>query len=102
MGTPEQYLLSNPDPDGAADVLRWLETFASTPLQEWPRRRTKKVTQHIWQLNVSHHRVLYFLDRQAIVVVHAFRKPSVNKERQAYDLAERRYDNYMSQQANTK
>ena len=100
--SPDEYLLSNPDPEGAADALRWLETLASTPMAEWPRRRTKKVTDHIWQLNVSEHRILYFIHSQTIVVVHAFRKPRPKVQHQAYNLAESRYDNYISRHGRTK
>jgi len=98
--SPDEYLLNNPDPEGTADVLRWIETLASTPLAQWPRRRTKKVSDHIWQLNVSHHRVLYFLHGECIVVVHAFRKPRPKVQRNAYDLAERRYSNYLQRIGN--
>ena len=94
--SPAEYLLNNPDPEGTADILRWLETLASTPLGQWPHTRTKKVTTHIWQLNVKHHRVLYFLHDQSIVVVHAFRKPKPKVQREAYKLAERRYSDYVS------
>lgn len=100
--SPDEYLLSNPDPEGAADALRWLETLASIPLSEWPRRRTKKVTKNIWQLNASEHRILYFIHNQAIVVVHAFRKPRPKVQRQAYELAERRYENYTSRHPGPK
>lgn len=93
--SPEDYLIDNPD--DAPIILRKIKILAEVSIAEWSGRKVKKVTENIWQLSQSRHRVLFFLHQHNLVVVHMLKKPANKKQKKAYQLAERRYTNYIEQ-----
>lgn len=93
--SPEDYLFENPD--DAPVILRKIKTLSEVSIAEWSGRKAKKVTENIWQLSHSRHRILFSLHRHNLVVVHMLKKPNTKKQRKAYLLAERRFSNYIYQ-----
>jgi hypothetical protein len=91
---PVTYIQGQP-PEEAANLFRWIETFADTPPGEWPRMKSKRVAEHLWQHNQGAHRVLFAIRAGELIVLHAFRKAPRKEEQAAYRLAEQRFEDYV-------
>lgn len=102
--SPEQYLLREICQEESAAILLKLEMIAKSPVENWREIGAKGVKgfKPIWQLNYKVHRTLFFVHKHFLVVVHTFKKPKRKKQNSAYELAMRRYKDFINYEGSGK
>lgn len=84
--SPYDFLKEMPDGSAQAQIVHRLRVISELPLSDWPSW-THRVEGKIYQLSSGAYRVMYFLDGEDIVIVHAFRKKSRKTRRSAINRA---------------
>ncbi len=79
--SPLDYIRSVPKADGHLIGYR-LALLAETELADWPPGWVKHFEGKVYELKTKPSRVMFFLDGEYLVVIHAFKKPA-NKTRPA-------------------
>jgi phage-related protein len=101
----------NPSPRGyisgvsasdRANIDHRLNYLRKHPINEWPRAWIEKLEGKIWELRSGAHRILYFLENDTIIVVHALRKRGRKISRNDISLALRRMTYYLDQIAGNR
>ena len=94
--SPYDYIRGLENAKEQAQIAHRLQHLQQTELADWPHTWVHKIDDKIFQLTAGQSRLMYCLDGDTIVVLHACKKVAQKTRKQDIARAERHYNRYMA------
>lgn len=97
--SPFDYIINVSPASEKAQIMHRLKTIQELPLNDWPHTWIHKIDDKIYQLTAGKHRLMYCIDKETIIVLHACRKRGQKTHQKDINKANKHYRDYISQRA---
>jgi phage-related protein len=94
--SPRAYIKDRLDPSDRAELYARFDHLALTDFADWPPKWKTNVVgaAKLLEMHYGDHRIIYFVTKEAIVIVHALLKKGQKLGKRDIDLALRRMEDY--------
>jgi phage-related protein len=92
--SPYDYIVNLPKIE-QAHIYHRLKYLLENPINEWPKSWIHQIKGKIYQLTAGDQRIMYYLDQNKIVILHAFRKRKQKTDISDIQTAIDHYNNYL-------
>lgn len=94
--SPFDYIRDLESASERAQIAHRLEHLQRTELADWPHIWIHKIDDKIFQLTAGQSRLMYILDGDTIVILHACKKAAQKTRKKDIARAQRHYERYMA------
>lgn len=94
--SPMGYIANLSNKEGQATLIHRLKFLCQNELADWPHTWCHKITGKVYQLTAGASRVMFCLDDNRLVILHACKKVGQKTRSQDIERAERHYELYLA------